>query len=310
MPVLSGARYAGPAVIALIAVAMVGCGSAAATGHAGRDDSMPPATTMPAMSGASGTAAGAADGMNAMNGMGPMAGGNGLSAAADGYHMTPAVTSMPAKVPAAYAFTITAPGGARLIRYAADHTKKLHFYAIRSDLTGFQHVHPVLSRSGIWTARLAGLTPGRWRLYATFIPAAGPSAGTEFVLSRAITVPGRYAAAPQPAPAAAVAVDGYTVTIAGDAMPGMAMPLEVTITRHGQPVTTLQPYLGAYAHLTAFHAGDLAFAHLHPEGAVHGNNGGPALTFSASLPEAGPWRLFLQFQTGGRVHTAAFALNA
>jgi hypothetical protein len=265
---------------------------------------------MPAMTGASNTAAATADGRNTMSGMGPMAGGNGLSAAVDGYHMTSALTGLPVRKPASYTFTITAPSGAHLTRYAADHTKKLHFYAIRSDLTGFQHVHPVLSRSGMWTARLAGLTPGRWRLYATFIPAAGPSAGTEFVLSRAITVPGRYAAAPQPSPAAAVAVDGYTVTIAGHVMPGMAMPLMAIITRHGQPVTDLQPYLGAYAHLTAFHADDLAFAHLHPEGAVHGNNGGPALTFSASLPEPGLWRLFLQFQTGGRVHTAAFTLNA
>lgn len=308
MPALSRAHYAAPAAIALLAVAMAGCGSAPAAGNAGRDTGMPPATTMPAMSGATDTAA--ADGMNAMSGMGPMAGGNGLSAAADGYHMTSAVTSLPLGVPAAYAFTITAPGGARVTGYAADHTKKLHFYAIRSDLTGFQHVHPVLSQSGIWTARLSGLTPGRWRLYATFIPAAGPSAGAEFVLSRSITVPGRYTAAPQPVPAAAVAVDGYTVTIAGHVMPGMAMPLRAVITRHEHPVTTLQPYLGAYAHLTAFHAGDLAFAHLHPEGAVHGNNGGPALTFSASLPEAGSWRLFLQFQIGDRVHTAVFTVNA
>ena len=305
MTALSRIRPAGPATLVLLAVAMTGCGSAAAAGHAGRDTGIPAASTIPAVSGASNTA-----GTGGMDGMGPMAGGNGLSAAADGYHMTSALTSLPAEAPAVYTFTITAPGGARLTRYATDHTKKLHFYAIRADLTGFQHVHPVMSHSGTWTARLAGLTPGRWRLYATFIPAAGPSAGTEFVLSRAITVPGHYAATPLPAPATAVAVDGYTVTIDGDVMPGMAMPLQAMITRHGRPVTTLQPYLGAYAHLTAFHAGDLAFAHLHPEGATHGNNGGPVLTFSASLPEAGPWRLYLQFQAGGRVHTAAFTLQA
>jgi hypothetical protein len=305
MPALSRTRPARSAAVALLAVTLAGCGSAAAAGSAGRDTGIPAATTSPAMSGASNTA-----GTGGMSGMGPVAGGNGLSAAANGYRMTSALTTLPAGVPAAYTFAITAPGGARLTRYATDHTKKLHFYAIRSDLTGFQHVHPVMNSSGTWTARLAGLTPGRWRLYATFIPAAGPSAGTEFVLSRVVTVPGRYAAAPLPAPATAVTADGYTVTIAADVMPGMAMPLQAVITRHGHPVTTLQPYLGAYAHLTAFHAGDLAFAHLHPMGATHGNNGGPALTFSASLSEAGPWRLFLQFQVGGRVHTAAFTLNA
>ena len=30
---------------------------------------------------------------------------------------------------------------------------------------------------------------------------------------------------------------------------------------------TSSPYLDTYAHLTAFHEGDLAFAHLHPHGA-------------------------------------------
>ncbi|MFF7415506.1 hypothetical protein [Streptomyces lydicus] len=89
----------------------------------------------------------------------------------------------------------------------------------------------------------------------------------------------------------------------------MAHPLTVTISKDGKPVTGLQPYLDPYAHLTAFHEGDLAFAHLHPETKVEGDQGGPTLPFHAELSKSGNWRLFLQFQTAGTLHTAALTLN-
>jgi hypothetical protein len=92
-------------------------------------------------------------------------------------------------------------------------------------------------------------------------------------------------------------------------MAGMAHPLTARITKDGKPVTDLQPYLETYAHLTAFHEGDAAFAHLHPTTEVKGDQGGPELSFHAALPTAGNWRLFVQFQTGGRLHTAALTLH-
>ncbi|MFD0502698.1 hypothetical protein ACFQ0G_06690 [Streptomyces chiangmaiensis] len=89
----------------------------------------------------------------------------------------------------------------------------------------------------------------------------------------------------------------------------MAHPLTVHVSKDGKPVTDLQPYLGTYAHLTAFHQGDQTFAHLHPTTEVDGDNGGPDLSFHAQLPTSGSWRLFLQFRTGGTLHTAALTLH-
>jgi hypothetical protein len=86
--------------------------------------------------------------------------------------------------------------------------------------------------------------------------------------------------------------------------------LTLHLTQNGQPVTNLQPYLETYAHLSAFHAGNLAFAHLHPQGGVAmTNNGGPDLTFQADFFESGTWRVYVQFQTGGTLHTAAFTVH-
>lgn len=259
---------------------------------------------MPSMSASS-----SASSMPSMPGMGEMPTGDGLSDSSGGYRMVSRSSQGMAGMAMPYRFTITGPDGKPVTGFAVDQTKKLHFYAIRSDLTGFQHVHPVMAADGTWTADLAALTPGSWRLFASFSPDSGAGKGKDFVLSRTLTVPGTASATPLPKAASTATADGYTVTVKGGLTAGMAHDLTVSFARNGTPVTDLQPYLGTYAHLTAFHAGDQAFAHLHPRTTVNGDHGGPDLTFHAELPKAGDWRLFLQFQTAGTLHTAALTLH-
>ncbi|MFD9684765.1 hypothetical protein ACFWXO_03275 [Kitasatospora sp. NPDC059088] len=231
----------------------------------------------------------------------------GLAAEQDGYRLSTATCGVPAGRPTAFRFTVTGPGGAPVTDFAVHQTEKLHFYAIRSDLTGFQHLHPEMAEDGTWTADLAALTPGSWRLYADFIPNTGAHAA-ELVLSRTVTVPGPAVPVPLPTPSDTTTVDGYTVSLHARPMSG-AHQLTATVSRDGRPVTDLQPYLDAYAHLSAFHEGDQALAHLHPADAVDGDHGGPTLTFHALLPEPGNWRVFLQFQAAGQLHTAQLTLH-
>jgi hypothetical protein len=234
---------------------------------------------------------------------------DGLAAEFNGYGMASGTDALPARKDTHYRFTITGPDGKPVTSFAVEQTERLHFYAIRSDLTGFQHVHPMLASNGTWTASLAALRPGTWRLFASFVPMTGTAKGQQFVLSRTVSVPGRAVATAVPAPSPTTKVDGYTITVRGKLMANRASMLIVTITKDGRPVTNLQPYLDTYAHLTAFHEGDLAFAHLHPETGVDGDHGGPALPFHAELSRSGNWRMFLQFQTSGTVHTAAITVH-
>ena len=62
----------------------------------------------------------------------------------------------------------------------------------------------------------------------------------------------------------------------------------------------------------ALRAGDLAYLHVHPAGAPGDgvNPAGPGITFYATAPTAGDYRLYLDFQHDGVVRTAEFTVHA
>lgn len=232
----------------------------------------------------------------------------GLLVSQDGYTLRLAESTAAAGTDVPVAFTIVGPDGAPVTRYDVEHDKELHFIAVRRDFTGFQHVHPVRGADGSWTTGL-DLTPGQWRLFADF-KATGAEALT---LGTDLSVAGDY----EPAPGASAdvrtaTVDGYTVTLAGDLTAGRDARLTLTVTRGGQAVTDLQPYLGAYGHLVALRDGDLAYLHVHPEGTPGdgATEAGPEVTFFADVPSGGRYHLYLDFKHGDAVHTAAFTVAA
>ena len=198
-------------------------------------------------------------------------------------------------------FVVDGPDGEPVTAYDEVHQKRLHLIKIRRDGAGYQHVHPTLAPDGTWTARMT-LAPGSNRLLADFTPTGGP----ELVLGTDVEVGGDYVPLPPPAVTRTARVDDYRVTLTGDLVPGEASPLTATVTRRGEPVTDLQPYLGAYGHLVALREGDLAYLHVHPEE----SDAGPGIPFVAEVPSAGRYRLFLDFRHGGVVRTAGFTLRA
>ncbi|MEU5939621.1 hypothetical protein ABZ807_10565 [Micromonospora sp. NPDC047548] len=207
-----------------------------------------------------------------------------------------------------FAFRIAGPDGAPVTRYEMAHDKQMHLIVARRDLSGFRHVHPELDADGTWRVASPLGGPGVWRAFADFTP----SGGEPLTLGVDVALPGQLQPRPLPAPATSTTVDGYTVTLAGAPQPGRTSQLTLTVSRDGQPVTDLEPYLGAYGHLVALRQGDLAYLHVHPEG-VPGDGrtpAGPAVTFSAEVPSAGSYRLYLDFRHGGAVHTAEFTVLA
>ncbi len=85
----------------------------------------------------------------------------------------------------------------------------------------------------------------------------------------------------------------------------------MTISRAGEPVTELEPYLGAFGHLVALRDGDLAYLHVHPHGdePQAGETSGPEIVFEATAPTQGRYLLYLNFQVDGEVHTAPLVID-
>ena len=184
-------------------------------------------------------------------------------------------------------FSIT-EDGEPVREFELEHERRMHVIVVRRDGTGFQHLHPVLGEDGAWRTPLTVTEPGVYRVFADF-----KHDGTAYTLASDLTVDGAATYAPFPAPTTVDTVDGYRVELRAE-----GEELAFDISRDGQPVQTEQ-YLGAGGHLVALREGDLAFLHVHPnEGEV---------AFETDLEPDTRYRLYLQFQHEGRVHTAEFA---
>jgi hypothetical protein len=232
----------------------------------------------------------------------------GLMVSQDGYTLALAQDTVPAGEATPVSFQILGPDGAAVTGYDPTHDKDLHLIAVRRDMTGFQHVHPELDSGGRWNVPLA-LDAGSWKVFADFAPAGQPEAMT---LGADISVAGDYQPQALPEPSTTAQVDGYTVTLDGELVPGQESELTLSVSRAGEPVTDLQPYLAAYGHLVALRDGDLAYLHVHPDGEPGDGRTepGPDITFYATTPSAGDYRLFLDFHHEDVVRTAEFSARA
>ncbi|MFE4670747.1 hypothetical protein ACFRI7_38010 [Streptomyces sp. NPDC056716] len=198
--------------------------------------------------------------------------------------------------------------GRPLTSYEEEHGKQLHLIVASRDLGVYRHLHPVLGGDGVWSVSVELPRAGEYRLFADFRP-RGESG---VVIGADLTGEGVAEAAELPAVSTIAEIDGYEVRLDGVLEPGQGRALTLTVSKGGRPVTDLQPYFGAYGHLVALRAGDLAYLHVHPTGEPGDGETppGPEVAFFATAPSSGAYRLFLDFRHDGVVRTAAFTVRA
>ncbi|MFC4588545.1 hypothetical protein [Sphaerisporangium corydalis] len=232
----------------------------------------------------------------------------GLQVSQNGYTLSPVTTTVRAGEATDFRFTVTGPDGRPVTAYQVRHGKRLHFIVVDRGLGTFRHLHPSQDAGGVWSVRLTLPEPGAYRAFADFAPEGGEA----LTLGVDLDAPGDHTTRALPGTGRTVVTGGYTVSLRGDLVPGRSSELTLNVVRDGRPVTDLQPYLGAYGHLVALRAGDLAYLHVHPDGQPGDGrtSPGPDVTFHAEVPSRGEYRLFLDFQHNGTVHTAAFTTRA
>jgi hypothetical protein len=196
------------------------------------------------------------------------------------------------------------------------HERPMHLFLVRSDLSDFAHEHPEPAAPGVFRLRHSFPAPGDYRLFADVAPR---DAGSQVLRAR-LTVRPRPGEDPPPlepppsAPSLSTQAGDVAVSFAlpeGGLVPGRTATVTAALTGPGgRPVSDLQPWLGALAHLLLIHEDAETFAHAHPDERDPGAGKDGRIPFLVRLPKAGFYRGWLQFQRGGRVETAELVLRA
>ena len=213
-----------------------------------------------------------------------------------------------------------------------DHERPMHLIATSKDLTRFQHIHPEVGSGEAYGVVTEFPEAGTYVLYDEF------KHGGRTVLDRRELRVGEGSA-----DSASLSIDLTPKTVGGVEV-SLAVPEPInageeanftfTLTRDGQPVNDLEPYLGAAAHVAIASADTQQFAHTHGEAAGgddvdaqraggDGHEGhedmgssdsgevalGPEITFHHTFPSPGLYKVWGQFSHDGRVITVPYVVE-
>jgi hypothetical protein len=256
--------------------------------------------------------------------------GTALEAADYRLELTTAPPAVEAGRPARFRFAVFHPvTGAAVTDFAVVHDRPYHLFVVSQDLTHFDHVHPEQGPDGSFSIELTLPRPGYYKLYSDFLPSGG---GPQIIAQPVVTA--RFdgdivssIARLEPDRSLSKTIEGTIVELQidpGELVSGGSVPLKFRLldetTR--EPVTDLEPYLGAWGHALVLSEDGLEYIHAHPtemlpESGDAGTTlkdratalrGGPVVTFDALFPKAGRYRVWLQFHRRGRTTTAWFTI--
>jgi hypothetical protein len=186
------------------------------------------------------------------------------------------------------------------------HEKLMHLFIVRSDLKQFAHEHPVYDSKGVFRLQYAFPTGGEYYLFADVAP---KNAGSHIV-GAVLNVSGSKEIASAQPPSSKNADLKFTWGETSSLPPKKTFILALTVTdaKH-QPVTDLQPYLGALAHLVLVHEDGITFVHSHADELDAHNGKDGTIRFLTRLPKEGNYRGWAQISRHGEVVTTSTTLS-
>jgi len=196
------------------------------------------------------------------------------------------------------------------------HERPVHLLIASADLAEFDHIHPELSADEGYEVAHTFRHAGRYRIWADYSLPGEPPRVEDFD----ITVAG--AARPEqklvPSSTLAGTSGPLTVTLATQSKLRAGEDIQLTLKLQGV-AASLQPYLGAWAHVIIVAEGWRSFAHAHPLETrpattllhTHADLGPPPdeVRIATSFPAAGLYKLWVQCRNAGEVLTIPFVLQ-
>lgn len=196
------------------------------------------------------------------------------------------------------------------------HTKKIHLLINDRSLSDYHHEHPQPADTpGEYRFSFTPLRPGPYRIWADVVPVASAIQEYDIADLPAETAPGPIA---DRETKLSTTVGGRRFDLAFESTDsairaGQTVIGTITVTEaDGKPCTTLQPLMGAFAHLVGFSEDGKSVLHIHPYGKEPtgpDDHAGPAFAFKFYAPAAGFLRLYCQVHIDGEDVFAPFNLN-
>lgn len=197
------------------------------------------------------------------------------------------------------------------------HTEKIHLLIVDETLTDYHHEHPVpVEPGGTYAFSFTPRKPGNYRVFADIVPRESnvqEYAVCELPASIDIDAPVDKQGSPVASGAGRLHVQLAWNTGGLPLRAKQSVNATITITdENGKHFTQLEPVMGTYSHLVAFHEDHQTVLHIHPVGAEPQkpeDRGGPKFSVRFWAPKPGFYRLYVQVQMDGRQWFAPFALN-
>jgi hypothetical protein len=179
------------------------------------------------------------------------------------------------------------------------HEKKMHFIAVSSDFSDYQHIHPEF-KGKVWQTEI---TLKNNTSYQAYVDIESEEDGAE-VLRFPINVGTPAVGARLSQKETVLAKAGYEVKMNAENgfVAGKENPVIFSISKSGKTVIP-ENYLGAKGHVVALGEDPNTFIHGHPD--EHGDND---THFGFFFARAGTYTLFAQFKLDGVVQTYPFTV--
>jgi copper-(or silver)-translocating P-type ATPase len=188
-----------------------------------------------------------------------------------------------------------------------NHEKLLHLIVVSKDLSYFDHIHPEYKGGGDFEITTSFPAGGEYKLIADYVPTGGSTTTqTEWIKVEGTSVD---AVPLQPDRNHSKIVDGLQVTLQND-HPRAGQDFELNFLLEDantkEPVTDLEPYLGAVGHVVILSEDTEDYLHVHP---VDEKAKGPEARFVTNFPNKGIYKIWAQFQRDGKLITVPFVIE-
>jgi hypothetical protein len=212
--------------------------------------------------------------------------------------------------------------GAQIKEFNVVHTKLFHLFIVSHDLQHYAHIHPIQQPDGSFTIETVLPEPGQYEIFCDVFPVDGTPRVLHRSLSTADSPDADHAMQPR-----LDAGQSLTKTVAGirfaltlqppQPVAGRPTLLQYSVVNDetGEPITDLQPYLGAWGHAISLREDATGFLHSHATRLFSGGPdrsrlpGDPQLAFSAVFARPGLHRVWSQIQHKNEVVTVSFDVS-